>query len=138
MIRIALGSLLPLVAAWLWLQFDVLLVAAFAALLLLVAQGTRWTGILDDWRVFRALGDWSYGIYLWHAPVHFALMALCSAVGLAVAKLPRNEALLLAFAAGGLVIALAGVTYSFFEVPTRRALPKLLGRLRPETQPGFP
>jgi peptidoglycan/LPS O-acetylase OafA/YrhL len=121
-------ALLPLIAAWAFSHFDVFLVGTFAALLILIVQGMRWSAFLD-WVPFRAAGDWSYGIYMWHAPVHFGVIAAATAAGISLAQLSRPAALAVALGTGLCVVIVAGLGHTFYEVPLRRALPTVINRL---------
>ena len=73
-----------------------------------------------------ALGAWSYSIFLWHAPTHYAVMAMFSAYGHPVETLDATTARVLMLATMLAVVCLSALTFSCFEVPARRLIRRTL------------
>jgi peptidoglycan/LPS O-acetylase OafA/YrhL len=92
-------------------------------------------GLLNSSPVI-ALGDWSYAIYLWHAPVHLAAMGIFAASGNPVSKLGLLDARLLALATALTVLGLSGATYQLFEKPVRHLL--MAPPAQTTSRPGLP
>lgn len=84
------------------------------ALSLTEAAPRSWLG-----RSCAALGDWSYGIYLWHFPIQLALIVLL-APWMELAVLARHEGFLACYLL--LVIIVAGLSFRHFEQPWRTRL----------------
>ncbi|WP_018183267.1 acyltransferase family protein [Kaistia granuli] len=102
LIAIAFVGLDDLVA---WPSFATLLPVAGAVLVLVARQETA-PGL--DSQVLRALGLWSYSIYLWHWPI---------VVGLAYYGFGGT---LVALAGMAATLVLAGLSYRFIETPFRQ------------------
>jgi peptidoglycan/LPS O-acetylase OafA/YrhL len=111
-----------LCVAGLLLRRDFLTVIGLACLILygVVAAGT--VGRIINSAPAVALGNWSYGIYLWHAPVHFAVLGALAASGHPVESFGAAEAGMLALMTAAGVIGLSAITYRHFETTTRRWL----------------
>jgi peptidoglycan/LPS O-acetylase OafA/YrhL len=73
-----------------------------------------------------ALGNWSYAIYLWHAPVQFAVMAAFLAIGHPVSSLDLPRARLLLLATMLMVVGLSAIHYRYVEASLRRGLRLLM------------
>jgi peptidoglycan/LPS O-acetylase OafA/YrhL len=73
-----------------------------------------------------AMGAWSYSIFLLHAPVHYAVMAMFSAYGHPTETLGVTTARLLMLATMLAVVCLSALTFNYFEVPARRLLRRTL------------
>ncbi len=112
-------ALLALAALTGW---DPFVVGAFACLIHYATDPKTWIARLLDSRVPLTLGAWSYSIYLLHAPVHYAVMAVLSATGHPADGLGRSSARLLAFVTMAAVVALAAVTFKYYEVPMRHLI----------------
>jgi peptidoglycan/LPS O-acetylase OafA/YrhL len=99
---------------------DFLLVGAFGCLIYLSinARGALATALLNS-RPSVALGKWSYSIYLWHAPVHYIVIAMFAAIGLPVSTLGLSGARLLLLATALVVVGLSAVSFEYFESPVR-------------------
>ena len=78
-------------------------------------------GRLLNSRLLVALGNWSYSIYLWHVPTHYAVMATFAASGYPISDLGLLSARLLILATALGVVGLSAVSYQYFETPVRRA-----------------
>jgi len=105
-------------------------VPAYAGALVLVAAMLEPRGRTLWLARSRWLGDASYGIYLWHFPVQ--LMLLLAVPGLATNhQLARSPAFLVAFLMS--VVAIALVSFRYFESPARRWLRGTLERREPQT-----
>ena len=103
-------------------RLDLFIVGAFAFLIYYSASATDIFGrLLNSWPLV-CLGDWSYSIYLWHAPTHYAVMASFAAFNYPVSNLGLlgSRLLLLGTVAG--VLALSAFHYQYFETPVRRFL----------------
>ena len=103
-------------------ELDCFAVAALACLICYAVNATAALGLALNSRPAVALGNWSYSIYLWHVPVHFAVMATFAAVGHPVARLDRLDARFLLLATTIVIIGLSAVSYHYFETPLRRSL----------------
>jgi peptidoglycan/LPS O-acetylase OafA/YrhL len=101
-------------------HFDFFIVGAFACLIYFAARATGPFERLLDSLPLVALGNWSYSIYLWHAPTHYAVMAVFAALGFSVASLGLTSARLLLLATGLVVIVVSAFHYRYFERPVRR------------------
>jgi len=109
-------------------RLDLFMVAAFGCLIYYSAtNSTDRAGKLLNSRPLVALGDWSYSIYLWHAPGHYAVMAVFAAIGHPVSQLGLASSRLLLLTTVLAVIALSASHHRYFEKPVRRFL---LGRQR--------
>lgn len=73
-----------------------------------------------------AVGSWSYSIFLWHAPVHYAVMAMFSACGHPTQALGVTAARLLMMTTMLGVVCLSALTFKYFEVPARRLIRRRL------------
>jgi peptidoglycan/LPS O-acetylase OafA/YrhL len=73
-----------------------------------------------------AMGAWSYSIFLWHAPTHYAVMAMFSAYGHPTVTLDLTSARLLMLATMLAVVCLSALTFNCFEVPARRLIRRAL------------
>jgi peptidoglycan/LPS O-acetylase OafA/YrhL len=107
---------------------DFVIVCAFGCLISYVVDATDAVGRLLNSRLSIALGDWSYSIYLLHAPAHYAVMAAFAASGYSISSLGLSSARLLILATALGVVGLSAVQYQYFERPARR----LLFRLTPD------
>jgi peptidoglycan/LPS O-acetylase OafA/YrhL len=54
------------------IDYDFLTIIALGCVIILALEDRGFVGAFLNSRPMEALGDWSYSIYLWHAPVHFA------------------------------------------------------------------
>jgi peptidoglycan/LPS O-acetylase OafA/YrhL len=120
--RVARLGLLPLLVLAVALKFDALFVPAFAALIIVATEaGGRWRRWLNS-GALPWLGDHSYSIYLWHAPVHFALAGIMAHLGMHVAALgPEGSGVAIALALA-VTFAVATIGYRWFEHPARRLI----------------
>jgi peptidoglycan/LPS O-acetylase OafA/YrhL len=109
---------------------DLLIVCSFAALIYFGTNAKSALAMILSARPFVALGDWSYSIYLWHAPTHLLVAALFAAAGRPIGGLDSLSATLLVVVTACAVAGLAAVSYAHFEMPMRRALPRLARQLR--------
>jgi peptidoglycan/LPS O-acetylase OafA/YrhL len=105
---------------------DIAIVGVFAYL---VYYGVKETTLLA--RVLSsapalAMGAWSYSVFLWHVPVHYAVMAMCAACGHPTQALNVATARLLMLATMVAVICLSALTFNYFEVPARRLIRRML------------
>ena len=69
------------------------------------------------------LGAWSYGIYLWHATLLYALLPLTErAIGAKAGTMASNTQYSFGMLLVLLTIALSAMTYRWYEAPARRHL----------------
>lgn len=101
---------------------DFLVVGAFGCLIFYVVEATDAFGRLLNSGPSVAPGNWSYSIYLWHAPTHFAIMAAFAASRHPVSDLGLPSARLLLLATTVVVVGVAAVHYQYFETPLRGLL----------------
>jgi peptidoglycan/LPS O-acetylase OafA/YrhL len=101
---------------------DFFVIGAFVCLIYYCVDATDIVGSFLNSRSSVALGNWSYSIYLWHAPMHFAVMNAFAACNYPVENLRQLSARLLIIGTALTVVALAAFSYKYFEVPIRRAL----------------
>jgi peptidoglycan/LPS O-acetylase OafA/YrhL len=121
-VAILFGALLSLAMIS---RLDLFVVGAFGCLIYYSAGATDAFGkLLNSWPLV-CLGDWSYSVYLWHAPTHYAVMVAFAALGYPVSNLGLlgSRVLLLATVAG--VLALSAFHYEYFERPVRRYILRL-------------
>jgi peptidoglycan/LPS O-acetylase OafA/YrhL len=114
------------IAAAMTSRDDLFFVLAFACLIHYATDATTWLARLMDSGPALALGAWSYSIYLWHVPTHYAVMALFAASGHPVQALSMTSARQLALVTALAVIALSALSFHYFEVPMRRAVRRWL------------
>jgi peptidoglycan/LPS O-acetylase OafA/YrhL len=103
-------------------RLDLFMVAAFGCLIYYSVSNTYRVGKLLDSAPLVALGNWSYSIYLWHAPGHYAVMAAFAAIGYPVTQLGLASSRFLLLMTALAVVALSAFNYRFFEKPSRRFL----------------
>jgi peptidoglycan/LPS O-acetylase OafA/YrhL len=103
-------------------RMDFLIVSAFGCLIFYVVKATDAFGALLNSGPSVALGNWSYSIYLWHAPTHFAIMAAFAASRHPVSDLGLANARLLVLATTAIVVGLAALHYQYVETPLRSLL----------------
>jgi peptidoglycan/LPS O-acetylase OafA/YrhL len=108
------------VGLWATSRLDFFVVVAFGCLLYHAAGTEDTYGRLLNSRPLVALGNWSYSVYLWHAPTHYAVMASFAAIGLPVNHLGLLSSRLLLLVTGLAVVGLSAFNYQFFEIPVRR------------------
>ena len=113
--------------AW-YTGYDVFATIGFAATIAVCATYRAVIRCILDSRPLRALGNWSYGIYLWHAPAHFAIAAIITAFGVNLASLDCVGSLLLTLAILILIISLSAFTHQWLEVRAPRAITEHLNR----------
>lgn len=104
------------------LGFDVFFVVSMACVVLLGVGGSGTVRSLLETKPLKKLGDWSYGIYLWHAPIHFGISTAIGATGYSVGQLQVSQARYLAVATAICVIVVAAVFYELYEVPARKLI----------------
>ncbi len=73
-----------------------------------------------DMFFMRNLGEISFSIYLWHAPVHFAFDALLPRFGVRADALAPEDRALVLVAMLGVLLAIGAASYHLFEAPARR------------------
>jgi peptidoglycan/LPS O-acetylase OafA/YrhL len=103
-------------------KIDLLAIIAFVCLIYYsVSTDDLLTKLLNS-NTSVALGNWSYSIYLLHAPVHFAVMVAFAACQHPVSQLDLRSARILLFGTALVVVALAAVHNRFIEMPLRHWL----------------
>jgi peptidoglycan/LPS O-acetylase OafA/YrhL len=103
-------------------RLDLFMVSAFGCFLYYSASDTNHVAKLLDSRPLVALGKWSYSIYLWHAPGHYAVMVAFAAIGYPVMRLGLTSSRLLLLTTALAVVALSAFHYRYFETPCRHFL----------------
>jgi peptidoglycan/LPS O-acetylase OafA/YrhL len=107
-------------------RWDIAIVGVLAYLLYHGANSTTSMGRLLNSAPAIAVGAWSYSIFLWHAPAHYAVMAIFSAYGHPTQTLDVTAARLLMTATLLGVLCLSALTFNCFEVPARRLIRRAL------------
>lgn len=108
-------------------HLDFLTVGAFGCLIYYCANASdALAGRLLNSRPIVALGNWSYSIYLWHAPTHYSVMATFAALGYPVHELSLSNGRLLILATSLIVVGISAVHYQYFEIPMRRLIVNLI------------
>jgi peptidoglycan/LPS O-acetylase OafA/YrhL len=107
-------------------RWDIAIVGVLAYLLYHRANSTTSLGRLLNSAPAIAVGAWSYSIFLWHAPAHYAVMAIFSAYGHPTQTLDVTAARLLMTATLLGVLCLSALTFNCFEVPARRLIRRAL------------
>jgi peptidoglycan/LPS O-acetylase OafA/YrhL len=107
-------------------RWDIATVGVFAYLIYYGVNGTTLLARLLDSAPALAMGAWSYSIFLWHVPVHYAVMAMFSAYGHPTETLDVATARLLILATSVAVVCLSALTFHYFEVPARRLIRRML------------
>jgi peptidoglycan/LPS O-acetylase OafA/YrhL len=119
-----------LVGAGLITHLDFLIVAGFIGVVhYCVNTPNELPGRLLNSRPAVALGNWSYSIYLWHAPAHYCVMAIFATFAHPVAGLSLSSARLLVLATTLAIVAISAVHYEYFEKPMRRRISNLASRV---------
>jgi peptidoglycan/LPS O-acetylase OafA/YrhL len=113
-----------------WTRWDIATVGVLAYLVYYAAHATTLLARLLSSAPAIAIGAWSYSIFLWHAPVHYAVMAMFSAFGHPTGTLGVTSARLLMLATILAVICLSALTFNCFEVPARRLIRRTLLRTK--------
>jgi peptidoglycan/LPS O-acetylase OafA/YrhL len=103
-------------------HLDFFAVAAFGCLIYYSSTATDAFAKLLNSPPFVALGNWSYSIYLWHAPTHYAVMVAFAAAGYPVSNLGLSSSRLLIFATVSVVVSLSAFSYHYVEIPLRRRM----------------
>ena len=105
------------------LKLDFLIVGAFACLIYYCVNVTDApTARFLNSRPLVALGNWSYSIYLWHAPAHYVVMAGFALSRHPVSDLSPSSARLLILITTMAVVGLSAINYRYFEMPIRRLI----------------
>lgn len=103
-------------------HLDFFMVVGFGFLIYYCASETDRVGKLLNSRPLVALGNWSYSIYLWHAPGHYAVMAAFAAIGYPVTQLGLTSSRVLLLTTTLAVVTLSAFHYRYLETPSRRFL----------------
>jgi peptidoglycan/LPS O-acetylase OafA/YrhL len=107
-------------------RWDIAAVGVLACLVYYGANPTTLLARLLNSAPAIAVGAWSYSIFLWHAPAHYAVMAMFSAYGHPTQTLDATAARLLMMATMLGVVCLSALTFNCFEVPARRLIRRTL------------
>lgn len=111
-------------------HLDFLMVGSFGFVIYYCANATNVLAVrLLNSRPSVALGNWSYSIYLWQAPTHYAVMTLFAAIGYPVSNLSLSRARLLVLATSLSAVGISAVHYRYFEMPTRRLIVDLISKM---------
>jgi peptidoglycan/LPS O-acetylase OafA/YrhL len=124
-----------LAGAALIIRLDVLMVGAFACLIYYCVNAPdSLAGKILNSVPSVALGKWSYSVYLWHVPTHFAVMAALAALGHPVSALSVLNARLLIVLMTAVVVTIAAFHYEYFEMPMRHLIVKFIPRRNQVTE----
>jgi peptidoglycan/LPS O-acetylase OafA/YrhL len=127
---VALPAVL-LIGAALVTHLDFLMVAGFVGIIYYCVNAPNELPCrLLNSRPAVALGNWSYSVYLWHAPTQYCVMATFAAFGHPVAGLSLSSARLLVLATTLAIVGIAALHYEYFEKPMRRMISNLAARIR--------
>ena len=107
-------------------RWDIAIVGVLAYLVYYGVNATTLLARLLSSAPAIAMGAWSYSIFLWHAPAHYAVMAMFSAYGHPTETLDVTTARLLMLATMLAVVCLSALTFNCFEVPARRLIRRAL------------
>jgi peptidoglycan/LPS O-acetylase OafA/YrhL len=101
-------------------HLDFLMVGSFGCVIYYCAnaKGAVAVQFLNS-RPSVAFGNWSYSIYLWHAPTHYGVMALFAEIGYSTSNLSLSGARLLVLATSLTVIVISAANHRYFEMPMR-------------------
>jgi len=116
--RLALLAAASMMAGWLS-GWDVFFVGTLGCLIHYCTTSTAPVTQLLASRVAAGLGALSYSIYLWHAPVQYAVMGTCAALGHPVPHLGPSAARALAAGTLTLIVALSALSWRYVERPLR-------------------
>ena len=110
-------------------HFDFLMVGSFGCVIYYCTNARSGLAVrLLNSRPSLAVGDWSYSIYLWHAPTHYVVTAAYAAIGYSISNLSLSSARLLVLATSLAVVGISAVNYRYFEMPMRRLILTLIPR----------
>ena len=105
------------------LKFDFLIVGAFRYPIYYCVNVTDApTGRSLNSRPLVILGNWSYSIYLMHAPAHYVVMAGFALSHHPVSDLSPSSASVLTLITTMAVVGLSAANYRYFEMPIRRLI----------------
>jgi peptidoglycan/LPS O-acetylase OafA/YrhL len=107
-------------------RWDVAIVGVLGCLVYYGANPTSFLARMLNSAPAIAVGAWSYSIFLWHAPAHYAVAAVFSAFGHPTQTLDVTAARLLMMATMLGVVCLSALTFNCFEVPARRLIRRTL------------
>ena len=107
-------------------RWDIATVGVLACVIYYGAKPTTFLARLLNSAPAVAVGAWSYSIFLWHAPAHYAVMAMFSAYGHPTQTLDVTAARLLMMATMLGVVCLSALTFKYFEVPARDLIRRAL------------
>lgn len=103
-------------------RMDFLAVCAFACLIYYSVNATNLFARLLNSRPLVALGNWSYSVYLLHAPMHCAVTVAFAASRHPVNQLDSLSARLLLLTTALAVVGFAAIHYRYVETPLRHVL----------------
>jgi peptidoglycan/LPS O-acetylase OafA/YrhL len=96
-------------------RMDFIIVGGLVCLIGYSVKAMDALGRLLNSRLSIALGDWSYSIYLWHAPTHCFVMATFAATGHSIVSLGSSSARLLVLATCLGIVGLSASTYKYLR-----------------------
>jgi len=112
-------------------HIDTIAVCGFAFIVYGCANATNVFARFLDTRPLVALGNWSYSVYLWHAPMSFAVTGVLAAAHHPVSQLDMLRARLLLFTTACAVVIVAAFHYRFVETPIRQFVRRSTSHLGP-------
>jgi peptidoglycan/LPS O-acetylase OafA/YrhL len=116
-------------------RMDSIAVCGFAFVVYGSANATNVFARFLETRPLVALGNWSYSVYLWHAPISFAVMGAFAAIHHPVGQLDMSRARLLLFTTACAVVIVAALHYRFVETPIRQLVRRPTSPLAPPVLP---
>jgi peptidoglycan/LPS O-acetylase OafA/YrhL len=117
--KCAIILIIPLVGLTKLTHQDFFMVGAFGCLVYCCVGAADIFGRFLNSPPLVALGNWSYGIYLWHAPTHYVVMVAFFAFHHPVSGLGQSSSRLLLFATVVFVVGLSALHYRYIETPLR-------------------
>jgi peptidoglycan/LPS O-acetylase OafA/YrhL len=115
------------------MRWDIAIVGVLACLVYYGVNATTLLARLLASAPAIAIGAWSYSIFLWHAPAHYAVMALFAAYGHPTGTLEVATTRWLMLGTVLAVVGLSALTFNCFEVPARRLIRRTVLRKVPST-----
>jgi len=103
-------------------RMDFIAVCGFGCLIIYCSGTSSLFSALLETRPLVMLGNWSYSVYLWHAPMHYAVMTAFAANHYPVGQLNALSARLLLLATAVAVVGLAAIHCRYVETPVRHKL----------------
>jgi len=111
-------------------NFDALIVSGLGCFISYGVNATGAFALLLNSSPLIALGNWSYSIYMWHAPIHYGVMVALNVAGYPSETLSKSTARFLILLTGLVVIWFSATSYRYLELGVRHSVVSL-GRRQP-------